>query len=193
MPELLDTFDKYGNKTGTINKGEYTDDYVKCCSCFVVDNKNRVLIEKRGNTVLDAGKLDLCSGHIQSGEISVQGMIREIKEELGIEERECYGNIKKMGTVIIDFSKTGANFKCFTDIFLLKRNKENLSLQDEEVKGIEYYTVKEAFDLIREGKTRIPYTQDSKKFEEIFEKIERELGIKNQDSNTYNNKDIMEK
>lgn len=193
MPELLDTFDKNGNKTGTIEKGQHTDDYVKCCSCFVVNGKNQVLVEKRGNTVLDAGKLDLCSGHVQSGEITVQGMIREIKEELGIEESECYGNIKKMGTVTIDFSKVGADFKCFTDVFLLKRNKETLALQDEEVKGIEYYGLEEVFDLIREGKTRIPYDQDKKKFEEIFEKIEQELGIKQQGDNKDSNKDVMEK
>ena len=78
MTELLDTFDEYGNKTGTIKKGEITSDYVKCCSCFVVNGKNQVLIEKRGKTVLDAGKLDLCSGHVQSGEVPIQGMIREL-------------------------------------------------------------------------------------------------------------------
>lgn len=193
MSELLDTFDENGNKTGTIEKGQHTDDYVKCCSCFVVNGKNQVLVEKRGNTVLDAGKLDLCSGHVQSGEITVQGMIREIKEELGIEESECYGNIKKMGTVTIDFSKVGADFKCFTDVFLLKRKKETLALQDEEVKGIEYYPIEEVFELIREGKTRIPYDQDIEKFEEIFEKIEQELGIKQQGDNKDNNKDVMER
>lgn len=183
--ELIDTFDINGNKTGTIVKGQKTDDYIKCCSCFVVDSKSRVIVEKRGNTVLDAGKLDLCSGHVQSGEISTQGMIRELKEELGIDETECYGNIKKMGTVTIDFKK----FKCFTDVFLLKRREETLSLQDEEVKGIEYYPLEEVFELIRRGKTRIPYEQDTEKFEEIFEKIQQELGIKSK--NTNNN--IIEK
>lgn len=175
--ELIDTFDINGNKTGTIVKGQKTDDYIKCCSCFVVDSKSRVIVEKRGNTVLDAGKLDLCSGHVQSGEISTQGMIRELKEELGINETECYGNIKKMGTVTINFKK----FKCFTDVFLLKRREETLALQDEEVKGIEYYPIEEVFDLIRNGKTRIPYEQQEKKFEEIFEKIQQELGIKSKD------------
>lgn len=76
MLELIDTFDENENKTGTIKKGEHTDDFVKCCSCFVINSKNQVLIEKRGKTVLDAGKLDLCSGHVQSGEASIQGMIR---------------------------------------------------------------------------------------------------------------------
>ena len=173
MEELIDTFDEKGNKTGTIIKGQKTDDYIKCCSCFVVDSKNRVLVEKRGNTVLDAGKLDLCSGHVQTGEISAQGMIRELKEELGIEESECYGNIKKMGTVTIDFKK----FKCFTDVFLLKRSKETLALQDEEVKGIEYYPIEEVFELIRNEKTRIPYEQDTEKFEQIFNRILIELGL----------------
>ena len=177
--ELIDTFDIEGDKIRTIVKGDKTEEneYIKCCSCFVVDSKNRVIVEKRGNTVLDAGKLDLCSGHVQSGEISTQGMIRELKEELGIDETECYGNIKKMGTVTIDFKK----FKCFTDEKKKKRREEMLALQDEEVKGIEYYPIEEVFDLIRNEKTRIPYKQDNEKFEEIFKKIMQELGIKSKD------------
>ena len=82
-----------------------------------------------------------------------------------------------MGTVTIDFKK----FKCFTDVFLLKRREEMLALQDEEVKGIEYYPIEEVFDLIRNEKTRIPYDQDNEKFEEIFKKIMQELGIKSKD------------
>lgn len=185
MIELLDTFDKDGNKTGTIKKGEYTDDFVKCCSCFVINSKNQVLIEKRGKTVLDAGKLDLCSGHVQSGEVSIQGMIRELQEELGIEESEAR-NIKNIGKLYIDFNKVGGNFKCITDVFMLKRNEENLKLQDEEVKGIEYYDLEEAINLIREGKIRLPYDES---FEKVFEKLEEELGIKSKNSN----KDNIEK
>lgn len=189
MAECLDTFDKAGNKTGTIKKGENTQDYVKCCSCFVINGKNQVLIEKRGNTVLDAGKLDLCSGHIKSGEISVQGMVRELGEELGIAPEEAM-NIKKIGNVLLDFTKTKSNFKCITDIFILKRDKEDLKLQDEEVKGIEYYDLDEVISLIRDGKTRIPFGKENEKdFEKIFEKIKEELGIKAKKSNN----NVMEK
>ena len=183
MTELLDTFDEYGNKTGTIQKGEKTSDYVKCCSCFVVNGKNQVLIEKRGKTVLDAGKLDLCSGHVQSGEVPTQGMIREIMEELGIKEDEAR-NIRNIGRILIDFNKVGGNFKCITDMFVLKRKNEDLALQDEEVKGIEYSDFEEALNLIRENKTRLPYSVE---FEEIFDKLKQELNLKPK------NRYIMEK
>lgn len=183
MTELLDTFDEYGNKTGTIQKGEQTSDYVKCCSCFVVNGKNQILIEKRGQTVLDAGKLDLCSGHVQSGEVPIQGMVREIVEELGIKEDEAR-NIKNIGKILIDFNKVGGNFKCITDMFVLKRKNEDLALQDEEVKGIEYYDLEGALNLIRENKTRLPYSPE---FEEIFNKLKQELNLKPK------NKYIMEK
>ncbi len=185
MLELLDTFDENGNKTGTIQKGEHTDDYVKCCSCFVVNSKNQVLIEKRGKTVLDAGKLDLCSGHVQSGEVPIQGMIRELQEELGIEENEAR-NVINIGKLLLDFNKVGGNFKCITDVFMLKRNEEGLKLQDEEVKGIEYYDLEEALNLIRKGRTRLPYEES---FENIFEKLKEELGIKEKKEN----KNSMEK
>lgn len=185
MTELLDTFDKNENKTGTIKKGQQTDDYIKCCSCFVANSKNQILIEKRGNTVLDAGKLDLCSGHVRSGEISMQGMIRELMEELGIEENEAM-NIKNIGRLYVDFRKVGGIFKCITDIFVLKRKEDTLKLQDEEVKGIEYYDLEEALDLIRNGKTRLPYDEN---YEEIFENLKEELGIKVKNKN----KNEMEK
>lgn len=179
MVELLDTFDKNGNKIGTIEKGTYTEDYLKCVSCFVVNDKNQVLIEKRGKTVLDAGKLDLCSGHVQSKETATQGMIRELQEELGINENEAR-NVKNIGNILVDFSKVGGNFKCITDLYVLKRKENILNLQDEEVKGIEYYDLDEALELIRKNKTRIPYDE---RFEKIFENLKKELGIIERDSN----------
>ena len=110
-------------------------------------------------------------------------MIRELTEELGIKEDEAR-NIKSIGKVLIDFNKVGGTFKCITDIFVLKRKKEDLALQDEEVKGIEYYDLEEALNLIRENKTRIPYSQE---FEEIFNNLKQELNLKPK------NKNIMEK
>ncbi len=177
MLELLDTFDKEGNKTGTIQKGEHTNDFVKCCSCFVVNSKNQVLIEKRGKTVLDAGKLDLCSGHIQSNETPFEGMIRELNEELGIKKEESK-NIKELGKVKLDFNKSGGEFKCITYVYMLKRDKDLLELQDEEVKSIQYHNLNEIISMIKQGKTRLVYDDDnSKDFDLIFQKLNQELRI----------------
>ena len=120
-----------------------------------------------------------CSGHVQSGEVSIQAMIRELNEELGIDENEGR-NIKGLGSLLIDFHKVGGNFKCIADIFLFRREEEHLRLQDEEVKGIEYYDLEEALALIREGKTRLPYDEN---YEKIFEKLKEELGIKSKEDN----------
>ncbi len=174
MPELIDTFDEYGNKTGIIEKGQNTNDYVKCCTCFVVNNKNEILIEKRGNTVLDAGKLDLCSGHVDSGETETQGMVRELNEELGIKKEEAI-NIKKIGNLKINFG-----YKCIVSIYCLKISNLDFILQNDEVKEIEFYDIEEVFNLIREGKTRFPYDN---RYEEIFSKLKEELGIKLKEDN----------
>ena len=63
---------------------------------------------------------------------------------------------------------------------------DTLRLQDEEVKGIEYYDLEEALDLIRTGKTRLPYDET---YENIFRKLKQELGIIPKEEN----KNIMEK
>ena len=90
MDEKLDIFTKDGRKIGVISKKDYysqTEEnyWIKCCSCFVVDKtSNKILFEKRGNTFIDSGKLDLCSGHVKSGELPRVSIARELNEELGI-------------------------------------------------------------------------------------------------------------
>lgn len=39
--------------------------YLGGVSCFIIDENGNVLIEKRGNTKITSGEIDLCSGHIE--------------------------------------------------------------------------------------------------------------------------------
>ncbi len=60
------------------------NEWLKGVSCFVINERDEILIEKRVSKGLTPGKLDLCSGHIDGKETPTQAMIRELKEELGI-------------------------------------------------------------------------------------------------------------
>ena len=64
---------------------------------------------------------------MQAGEVSIQAMVRELKEELAIEENEAR-NIKGLGSLLIDLGKVGGNFKCIADIFVLKRKEEDTEI-----------------------------------------------------------------
>ena len=104
MAEMIDIYTKEGIKIGTISKKEYYSlngdiPWIKCCTCFVVDQEsNKILFEKRGKRCLDPGKLDLCSGHVRSGEVPIQGMVRELGEELNIPESVAR-NIQYLGKI----------------------------------------------------------------------------------------------
>ena len=64
--------------------------YLNGVSCFVINDENKVLIERRANTKLTANEIDLCSGHTDNNETPTQAMIREYVEELhsGTEEEK---------------------------------------------------------------------------------------------------------
>ena len=51
----------------------------------LVDKEGRVLFMRRSNTGYQDGKLGLPSGHLEAGETPSEALIREVKEEIGLE------------------------------------------------------------------------------------------------------------
>ena len=154
-------FDKMGNLKGKIEKSQekiITEDmWLAGVSCFVINENNQILIEKRVGKGLTPGKLDLCSGHIDGEEVPTQAMIRELKEELGIEIEESM-NVKKLTQkscpLVFRSSQSKRNF--FIDFYCLKRNKSDIKIQEEEIDKIYWASKEECFELIRSGKTKFP-------------------------------------
>ena len=84
--EKRDLYDKNRNLTGeTIFKGEVTPEgrYIVVVLVFIQNSDGRFLIQKRSE--VKNGKYATTGGHPKSGENSVQGIISEVKEEIGIE------------------------------------------------------------------------------------------------------------
>ena len=95
---LYNVYNKDGELTRKIDKRQELniseDEWLKGVTCFVLNEKGEVLIEKRVNKGLTPGKLDLCSGHVDGDETQTQAMIRELGEELGIKTEEAMNVIK---------------------------------------------------------------------------------------------------
>ena len=154
------------------------EDWLKGVSCFVINEKNEVLIEKRSKKGLNPGKLDLCSGHRDNHETLTQAMIRELKEELGIEFNEAI-NVKKIKekAAPLNLGSEEKNRNFFIDFFYLKRNNSKVSIQKKEVDYIFWVPMEKCFELIRTGKTKFPKNYN---YEEIFQSIKENCFGKNE-------------
>lgn len=156
------------------------NEWLKGVSCFVLNKNGDVLIEQRANKGLTPGKLDLCSGHIDNIEIPFQSMVRELKEELGIDIRQEYNsNLYQLTpkNCPLVFESKGKQKNFFITFFCLTRNKDDVIIQESEVEKIKYIKLEEAFELIKNGKTKFPANFD---YEPIFEQV-RDIKEKNYD------------
>lgn len=152
------------------------NDYLGGVSCFILDENGNILIEKRGNTKITAGEIDLCSGHIDNNETPTQAMIREYVEELhkgDINEQEqarneAINNLKKLDELDLVFKNKGNERKFFIQFYVMKTELNKLTIQKEEISDIEWISMEKVFELIRQGKTKFPY---DKRYEKIFKQV----------------------
>lgn len=145
--ELLDVYDINGEKTGKIIErndiysGLKEGEYVAIAQIFIENDKGEFLIEqsakKTGNRFLPAG------GHISSGENAYETIIREVKEELGLDLSN--ENVVDLGFIHCD--------ERLRNIFYLKKNIDlsELTFQKEEVLNVSYMSIDKIKEFVDEG------------------------------------------
>ena len=184
MSELIDIYTEDNQKIGSISKKEYYSGnikdipWIKCCTCFVIDeNGHKVLFEKRGKRFLDPGKLDLCSGHVRSGEVPTQSMIRELDEELSIKEKNSR-NVHYLGELKLDYTKLKdetdrKQLKCFVSVYALKMKEiSEIQIDNNEAISMGWLSVEDAIGFISNNMTRIPYDDElEQQYKGIFERL----------------------
>ena len=162
--------------------------YLNGVSCFIINEENKILIERRANTKLTANEIDLCSGHTDNNETPTQAMIREYVEELHsgtekekqIAREEAIRSLKKLDELDLIFQNKGKERKFFIQFYMLKTKMKQFTPQVEEVQNIEWIPYQECFELIRQEKTKFPY---DKRYEKMFMEIEKQIGRKNIENN----------
>ena len=190
MAEMIDIYTKELIKIGTISKKEYYSlngdiPWIKCCTCFVVDQEtNKILFEKRGKRFLDPGKLDLCSGHVRSGEVPIQGMVRELGEELNIPESVAR-NIQYLGKMDVDYTNledetNRKNLKCFVSCYALKvKNQSEIAIDGREAINKGWLNYDDSIGFISNSMTRLPYENSLvEKYDAIFDKLRTFMNLK---------------
>ena len=144
--EKRDLYDINRNLTGkTIFKGEKIppNNYIVVVLVFIQNSKSEFLIQKRSPQ--KHGKYASTGGHPKSGETSIEGIITEIKEEIGLE-------VKKEELNLIHSGKSDET-QVFFDIYYLKKDFDisDLTLQKEEVDFVKWYSIDEIKRFIQNG------------------------------------------
>lgn len=148
MGELWDIYDKNKKKTGrTIERGGprrlQEGEYHIVVTALIINTKNEILISKRAENKKYGLMWECNGGSILAGETSLEGMIREVKEELGIEFA------KKEAIFLKEIKDHGGN-QDFKDIWLFKRDikDEEIKFPDKEAIDYKWVTIEEFMEMI---------------------------------------------
>ena len=142
--ELLSVYNNNGNKTKRIVERENKDnkfsqdEHIGLSIIFIENNNNEFLIQK---TSLEKGGLySSTGGHILYNENPIDTIIRETKEELGINISN--DDIINLGYLIFDFP--------IRFFFYLKKdiNLDEIIIQKEEVESVSYMSIEEINNII---------------------------------------------
>lgn len=150
--EKRDLYDENKKLTGeTVFKGEPIPKgrYYITVAIFIQNEAGKFLIQKR--VMKKDGKWATTGGHPVSGESSKQGIITEIKEELGIDVKSK--NIQLFKTI-----KTEDDF---VDLYYLKENVniKNVLVQQEEVEKVKWASIEEIKDMIQNNEFSESHTE----------------------------------
>lgn len=161
--ELVDKFDKrrepLNKKTERYEK--INGEYCQYVHTWIMNDKNEFLIQKRSaNKKIYPNKWSQTGGAVDSGETSLQGAIREVKEELGIEID------KEKIEFILSFKRKYG----FIDVWLVKQNVDlkDITLQ-EEVSEVRWVTKEKLEKMIENDKVAGTINMYFKMFMDILE------------------------
>ena len=148
--EYIDLYDENRKLTHEkIKKGDKVPNgrYYITVAVFIQNSKDEFLLQinKKYNMWTTTG------GHPKAGETSLDGIITEIKEELGID-------VNKKDLNLFKTIKTEDDF---VDLYYLKKdiNINDIIKQDEEVEDVKYFSISEIKELIKNNMFLPPHIE----------------------------------
>lgn len=145
MEEKFDVLNELGEFTGKIATREECHTkglWHRAVYAFIIDDNGNILLQKRSaNKKLWPNMWDVTvGGHVDSGEFGRQALIREAKEELGIEIND--DDIKYLvGSTSINNQGNIIN-KHYNECYLITKNINisEIIVQQEEVSEVRYFS-----------------------------------------------------
>lgn len=143
MEEYFDVLNEKGEYTNVIetrDKCHKDGLYHKAVALFIINSKNQVLLQKRSNNKkMWPNMWDITAGgHVDYGEFGFSSIIREAKEELGINLSKS--DITFIGCSISNVTKSNIIDNHFNEYYIVNKdiNLSTLSLQEEEVSEVKW-------------------------------------------------------
>lgn len=148
--EYLNLYDKNKKITGDIivrthDKANVPNNkYINIVLVFIKNCEDKFLFQltskEKDSVIATTG------GHVKSGQTSIEAILCEIEEELGLKIDD--NEVEYVGTYKRKFA--------FVDVYYLNKNVDisDITLQKEEVESVKWYTVDEINDLIISNKLR---------------------------------------
>lgn len=153
MEEKFDVLNEFGEFTGRIATREECHKeglWHRAVYAFVIDDNKNILLQRRSsNKKLWPNMWDVTvGGHVDSGEFGRQALIREAKEELGIDIND--NDIKYL------ISSTSINEqgdiinKHYNECYLITKsiNISDITIQENEVSEVRYFSKDEVLKRI---------------------------------------------
>lgn len=147
--EFWDIYDKNRNKTGKLFRRDIDKfeegEYHIVVAALILNSKKQILITKRAQTKKKfAGLWEFTGGSVLSGETSLDGILREVREEIGLKFT------KEDAIFFKTFMTDRASFK---DVWLFKTDIEikDLNFTDKEVEDAKWVTIQEFLEMRKKG------------------------------------------
>ena len=144
MTELRDLYDINSNKTNkTYRKGDLIPEgyYPMVVMVVIRNSKGEFLMQKRVET--KGGDWGVTGGHPKSGETPIEGIITEVKEELGLD-------FSKEDFIEYDSGCDGKD--CYKMYFVTKNiNINDITIQQEELSKVRWFTMDELKGMVNSG------------------------------------------
>lgn len=154
--EIRDLYDENKVLTGqTVLKNErYSSNRkILVVIIFIQNDKGEFLMQKR--SIEKDGLWGTTGGHPTSGQTSLEGIITEVKEELGID----------ISSDDVIFFDTTSNEKVFCDMYYLNKNIDvnTLTLQKEEVETVNWLSLEEIRKIVENNEFKESHLMHLKK------------------------------
>lgn len=154
MEELFDVINEKGQYTGKVETREKCHKegiWHKAVVVFIINSKGQVLLQKRSaSKKLWPNTWDISAGgHVLAGEFGFQAIIRECKEELGIELKQK--DITFIGSVFSSNIKGEIVNNHLNEYYIANMDidETKLILQEEEVSEVKWIDKDEIVERIK--------------------------------------------